>query len=85
MAGGRAAATVGAVAALTIASCTQSSTQSTAALVVAPATSRADEPVTLHAEGVAAGTQATVTVAATDSAGLAWTASAPFAVGRPAR
>lgn len=65
----------------TLSACTQSSVETTARLVVTPATSRADEPVALQVQGVPGGTEATVTVAATDSAGLAWTASAPFTVG----
>lgn len=64
-----------------LSACTRSTVETTARLVVTPATSRADEPVALQAQGVAGGTDATVTVAATDSTGLAWTASAPFTVG----
>ena len=54
-------------AALALSACTQSTPETTARLVVTPATSRADEPVALQVQGVAAGTEVAVTVSAPDS------------------
>lgn len=85
MPGPRTAVTAGVtsvlMAALAVSACTQSTAETTAGLVVTPATSRADEPVTLTAQGVPPGTATTVSVSATDSTGLAWSSSAAFTVG----
>ncbi len=67
--------------ALGLTACTTSTGASAASLVVTPASSGADAPVTLRVQGMAAGTAAQVSVSSTDAGGLVWSASAPFSVG----